>query len=162
MVHCLEGDFGLPLVGNSLDYIKSKHDFLINRVRRHGSISKAKIFGQKCAIIAGEDLLHRVSVCFVRQYNIMIWYMIWRNCCAKYILAVISDMSMLLDDPLKSLCTYQGQMRWRSEEAINMGLIDAKTEKELILQQNLLHCHWSHRQSTSLWRIGRGLVFNSL
>ncbi|CAD7705363.1 unnamed protein product [Ostreobium quekettii] len=57
-----EGDMGLPLVGNSLEFFKDKSAFVAGRINKYGPVSKALVFGKPSVFVGGIDLLEKILV----------------------------------------------------------------------------------------------------
>lgn len=51
------GSFGLPLIGETLSFLKER-DFFKNRQNKYGSIFKTKIFGQPTLVMIGSQANH--------------------------------------------------------------------------------------------------------
>lgn len=55
-----EGNYGLPIIGETLDYLKNRTDFLRERYQRYGPVSKTHLFGKPAIIIHGADILEKM------------------------------------------------------------------------------------------------------
>lgn len=51
----LPGNLGLPLLGETLAFLKNPYQFLENRQKRYGNVFKSNVFGRKIVFLAGTE-----------------------------------------------------------------------------------------------------------
>ena len=56
----IPGDFGLPVIGNMIAFVKDLRGMVERRTRKYGPISRINIIGSKGLLVTGPDIMQRV------------------------------------------------------------------------------------------------------
>lgn len=56
----IPGDFGLPVIGNMIDFVKDLRGMVDRRVAKYGPVSRINIIGSKGLLVAGPDIMQQV------------------------------------------------------------------------------------------------------